>query len=946
MLKQQQAPPSRKPAMAPAQQQGSPGSPNGNLPPGGGRSQDRPGAGRGRNIVKGLQPPVFEGVYNNSRMLHFLTAVVGSTCDVRVRNGSVYEGIFKTLSSRFELAVDAVHKKTSEQVVGPKREDIVDTMIFKSSDVAVVRFRNVDFTYATKDKFTDSAIATNSKVNGEHKDKILLRWDGGEGGNDDYDLDSDMSNGWDPNDMFKFNEDNYGVKTTYDSSLSSYTVPLEKDNTDEFRQREARATQLAREIESSPQYRARISIENDECRTEEEKHSSVQRPNSDRDSPSLANRDGKYIPLPQRVREGARGGGIRSSSSRGGRQVMSSMPVRGAPQHYPESSCSPEQRGMNGGPSRMSPKAQRPIRCSKTVSSPSSRPMEVPTSPSSTAPRAYPPLSPKSGSSLSCADSSLGTSIPDPSVAPKPSSPNSSTPIMPGEGKDIAPPAAVKEQSRTPEQLAPCQVPKQPCKVLHTDHKRNQLDELRKFGAEFRLQPSSGPDPVSESLPPRQSLECKVPEPMACEGAEPLDIQKVPELVEEMKEERSCEVAERQEDSGSPPGKAESEEKEGQAVCDQIKKSTLNPNAKEFNPSKPLLSVNKATSTPTSPGPRNHSSTATIPMLSAGQTGMYGPYISYIPNIHMSSAVQAPQMYPYPMSNSVPGQQGKYRPKGSLPQRSDQPNSAPPIMQAAAAAGPPLVAATPYSPYISYSPQQFPGQPTMMQPMAHYPSQPMFAPMLQSNPRMITSGNHPQALVSSSNPQYPPAEQPTPQTLYAAVHQSYSHHAAQLHPQPASTPTQSQQQPQHANPSPVQHQTGQPPHMSSGQPQQNLYHTATLTATPPSLTPGPSAQSPQSSYPQQAVYAIHAHQQLQHSYTNMSHVAQAHVQTGISGAHPGAPHPPHPAQVMLLHPPQSHGGPPQAAIQQTSSPSPYTYIGHHQVQSHPPQQLPFHPPGN
>ncbi|OCT58257.1 hypothetical protein XELAEV_18002195mg [Xenopus laevis] len=758
MLKQQQAPPSRKPAMAPAQQQGSPGSPNGNLPPGGSRSQDRPGAGRGRNIVKGLQPP-------------------GSTCDVRVRNGSVYEGIFKTLSSKFELAVDAVHKKTSEQVVGPKREDIVDTMIFKPSDVAVVRFRNVDFNYATKDKFTDSAIATSSKLNGEHKDKILLRWDGGEGGNDDYDLDSDMSNGWDPNDMFKFNEDNYGVKTTYDSSLSSYTVPLEKDNTEEFRQREARATQLAREIESSPQYRARISIENDECRTEEEKHSSVQRPNSDRDSPSLANRDGKYIPLPQRVREGARGGGIRSSSSRGGRQVMSSMPVRGAPQHYPESSCSPEQRGMNGGPSRMSPKAQRPIRCTKTVSSPSSRPMEVPTSPSSAAPRAYPPLSPKSGSSLSCADSSLGTSIPDPSVAPKPSSPNSSTPIMPGEGKDIAPPAAVKEQSRTPEQLTPCQVPKQP----------------------------------------------------------------------------------------------------GKGLCLRF---------------------------------------------------------------------TAPQMYPYPMSSSVPGQQGKYRPKGSLPQRSDQPNSAPPIMQAAAAAGPPLVAATPYSPYISYSPQQFPGQPTMMQPMAHYPSQPMFAPMLQSNPRMITSGNHPQALVSSSNHQYPPPEQQTPQTLYAAVHQSYSHHAAQLHPQPASTPTQSQQQPQHANPSPVQHQTGQPPHMSSGQPQQNLYHTATLTATPPSLTPGPSAQSPQSSYPQQAVYAIHAHQQLQHSYTNMSHVAQAHVQTGISGAHPGAPHPPHPAQVMLLHPPQSHGGPPQAAIQQTSSPSQYTYIGHHQVQSHPPQQLPFHPPGN
>ncbi|MBV99805.1 Ataxin-2-like protein, partial [Eschrichtius robustus] len=327
----------------------------------------------------------------------------------------------------------------------------------------------------------------------------------------------------------------------------------------------------------------------------------------------------------------------------------------------------------------------------------------------------------------------------------------------------------------------------------------------------------------------------------------------------------------------------------------------------------------------------------------------------------MGPAVQAPQMYPYPVSNSVPGQQGKYRgAKGSLPpQRSDQhqPASAPPMMQAAAAAGPPLVAATPYSSYIPYNPQQFPGQPAMMQPMAHYPSQPVFAPMLQSNPRMLTSGSHPQAIVSSSTPQYPSAEQPTPQALYATVHQSYPHHATQLHahqPQPATTPTGSQPQSQHAAPSPVQHQAGQAPHLGSGQPQQNLYHPGALTGTPPSLPPGPSAQSPQSSFPQPAaVYAIHAHQQLPHGFTNMAHVTQAHVQTGITAApppHPGAPHPP---QVMLLHPPQSHGGPPQGAVPQSgvpalsaSTPSPYPYIGHPQVQSHPSQQLPFHPPGN
>ncbi|XP_021093065.1 ataxin-2-like protein isoform X11 [Heterocephalus glaber] len=844
--------------------------------------QERPGAAavgsaRGQSTGKGPpQSPVFEGVYNNSRMLHFLTAVVGSTCDVKVKNGTTYEGIFKTLSSKFELAVDAVHRKASEPAGGPRREDIVDTMVFKPSDVMLVHFRNVDFNYATKDKFTDSAIAMNSKVNGEHKEKVLQRWEGGDSNSDDYDLESDMSNGWDPNEMFKFNEENYGVKTTYDSSLSSYTVPLEKDNSEEFRQRELRAAQLAREIESSPQYRLRIAMENDDGRTEEEKHSAVQRQGSGRESPSLVAREGKYIPLPQRVREGPRGG-VRCSSSRGGRPGLSSLPPRG-PHHLDSSSPGPgsEARGVNGGPSRMSPKAQRPLRGAKTLSSPSSRP-------------------------------SGETSVPPP-------------PAVPG---------------------------------LQNEQKRFHLEELRKFGSQFKEEAkgkekedallTSEPmgSPVSSKTESVSEKEDKAP--LAPSGATEGQEQPLPPCPSQ---------------TGSPPVGLKGDDKDEGPVAEQVKKSTLNPNAKEFNPTKPLLSVNKSTSTPTSPGPRTHS-TPSIPVLTAGQSGLYSPqYISYIPQIHMGPAVQAPQMYPYPVSNSVPGQQGKYRgAKGSLPpQRTDQhqPASAPPMMQAAAAAGPPLVAATPYSSYIPYNPQQFPGQPAMMQPMAHYPSQPVFAPMLQSNPRMLTSGSHPQAIVSSSTPQYPSAEQPTPQALYATVHQSYPHHATPLHahqPQPATTPTGSQPQSQHAAPSPVQHQAGQAPHLGSGQPQQNLYHPGALTGTPPSLPPGPSAQSPQSSFPQPAaVYAIHPHQQLPHSFTNMAHVTQAHVQTGITAApppHPGAPHPP---QVMLLHPPQSHGGPPQGAVPQSgvpalsaSTPSPYPYIGHPQGEQ--PGQAPGFPGG-
>lgn len=54
----------------------------------------------------------------------------------------------------------------------------------------------------------------------------------------------------------------------------------------------------------------------------------------------------------------------------------------------------------------------------------------------------------------------------------------------------------------------------------------------------------------------------------------------------------------------------------------------------------PCLLQNKSTSTPTSPGPRTHS-TPSIPVLTAGQSGLYSPqYISYIPQIHMGPAVQ------------------------------------------------------------------------------------------------------------------------------------------------------------------------------------------------------------------------------------------------------------------------------------------------------------------
>lgn len=67
------------------------------------------------------------------------------------------------------------------------------------------------------------------------------------------------------------------------------SVPLERDDSEEYLKREARAAQIAEEIESSSQYKARVALENDD-RSEEEKYTAVQRNMCEREGHSVATR--------------------------------------------------------------------------------------------------------------------------------------------------------------------------------------------------------------------------------------------------------------------------------------------------------------------------------------------------------------------------------------------------------------------------------------------------------------------------------------------------------------------------------------------------------------------------------------------------------------------------------------------------------------------------------
>uniref|UniRef100_A0A8C3C2P4 Ataxin 2 n=1 Tax=Cairina moschata TaxID=8855 RepID=A0A8C3C2P4_CAIMO len=970
----------------------------------------------------------FDGIYGNMRMVHILTSVVGSKCEVQVKNGGIYEGVFKTYSPKCDLVLDAAHRKTAESSLGPKREDILESILFKSSDFVMVHFKDMDTNYARRvpsetDAFTDSAIS--AKVNGEHKEKDLEPWDGGESSATEEleALETDVSNGWDPNDMFRYNEENYGVISTYDSSLSSYTVPLERDNSEEFLKREARATQLAEEIESSAQYKARVALENDE-RTEEEKYTAVQRNANEREGHSVNTRENKYVPPGQRNRDVLSWGSGRQNSPRMG-QSGSGPPISRSGSHTSDFSpnSGADQRVVNGGPPRMSPKAQRHPRGHRvstgrgTISSglefvSHNAPGEASTtavargSPSggtwSSVVSGVPRLSPKTHRPRSPRQSSTPTgpalpspqpgtiptesvAMPVPAASPTPASPASNRAVTPSsEAKDTRlqdqrqNSATGNKENIKPSETSPS-FPKPESKGVSpivSEH-RKQIDDLKKFKNDFRLQSSSSSDAVDQLLnktregeKPRDVVKEKTdstPKESIIEtgsntnsnggSSKPNSPSISPSISNNSEQKRGPEVTSQGVQTSGPGNKQDKEDKEEKKdTSEQVRKSTLNPNAKEFNPRS--FAQPKPSTTPTSPRPQAQPSPSMVGHQQP--TPVYTQPVCFAPNmmypVPVSPGVQP--LYPIPMTPMPVNQAKTYRAVPNMPQQRQDQHHQSTMMHPASAAGPPIVATPPaYSTqYVAYSPQQFPNQP-LVQHVPHYQSQHphVYSPVIQGNARMMAPPTHAQpGLVSSSATQYGAHEQT--HAMYVStgsLAQQYAHPNATLHPhpphpQPSATPT-GQQQSQHAGshpaPSPVQHhqhQAAQALHLANPQQQSAIYH-AGLAPTPPSMTPGSNTQSPQNSFPtaQQTVFTIHP-SHVQPAYTNpphMAHVPQAHVQSGMVPSHPTAHAP------MMLMTTQPPGGPQAAIAQSALQPIPvsttthFPYMTHPSVQAHHQQQL-------
>ena len=124
----------------------------------------------------------------------------------------------------------------------------------------------------------------------------LQRWDAGDDTGIDMSLEGGSSTGWD---QFAVNERMYGVQSTYDENI--YTTSIDRSNP-QYKQREAEAARLAREIEGSSAANAHVAEERrrdadkGDGLDEEEKYSGVSR-----DGTLLPKRGaGSYVPPSQR----------------------------------------------------------------------------------------------------------------------------------------------------------------------------------------------------------------------------------------------------------------------------------------------------------------------------------------------------------------------------------------------------------------------------------------------------------------------------------------------------------------------------------------------------------------------------------------------------------------------------------------------------------------------
>lgn len=86
---------------------------------------------------------VIEGVYHNSHFVHAVTSHVGNVVQIQTQSGAIFEGIFRTFSPHFDVALEIVHRVegsgSTEEDSSIALDSIYDVLIFKPSDIVYLK---------------------------------------------------------------------------------------------------------------------------------------------------------------------------------------------------------------------------------------------------------------------------------------------------------------------------------------------------------------------------------------------------------------------------------------------------------------------------------------------------------------------------------------------------------------------------------------------------------------------------------------------------------------------------------------------------------------------------------------------------------------------------------------------------------------------------------------
>ncbi|WPH01171.1 Hypothetical protein R9X50_00400700 [Acrodontium crateriforme] len=253
----------------------------------------------------------------SDRLYHLFANIIGTDVTLTLQNGEQFTGVFSgasldppskskyvlKMTKRTRLPTHQQSNGTTELSDEYTGEGDHYTMSFDIQDTVHLEALNVTTTsnQTIQNRSTTPSFRTDTEISG--KDAQLLRerelqpWDSGADSNVDLSLESSSTAGWD---QFAANERLYGVQSTYDENI--YTTQINRSDP-QYRQREAQAAKIAREIEESAPANAHVAEERTQNAKageggldEEDKYSGVKR-----DTSALPKRAaGAYVPPSQR----------------------------------------------------------------------------------------------------------------------------------------------------------------------------------------------------------------------------------------------------------------------------------------------------------------------------------------------------------------------------------------------------------------------------------------------------------------------------------------------------------------------------------------------------------------------------------------------------------------------------------------------------------------------